>query len=556
MRYIQFIELMHLIKNSPSESLESEILEFKNYESEKSLFNSKDLENEISALANHKGGTIIIGIIDSSEIKSNAWYNQLVGAPKLDLSTAKERIKGRLQPKIELELFEYEFETKIYVLINIPFSANSLVGTSKGKYYVRDGKSSIPMSPEEVKNKVEHLHIYDWSNETLSASSISELNSTSLAESKKYYLEKKNIKNITDADYLEAIGVTGNGKLTKGGLLLLGEKESIKKQLGVFEYRFSWKEKNGNLLINEVWDENIWESIKKANELFSQINEFKEIVFEENKYSIPNLDKIAFHEALLNAIVHRNYAIDGMITLEYKGKDFTITSPGSFYGGITAANIAFHEPRHRNKNLARILMLFDQVDRAGMGVLRMGIHSLKYGREFPKFTEVENSVSVKMRADYLIPIIFALTYRYPELGLIDLVILNQIQSKGSIAIAELAKLVAKISRDPYQEIVNSVENTSLSNYVTLSGRNDGIFIVLRKDYRSIFNVKSIFRESPSSERHVTLFKHLLEFNELRNEEISKILNIKYSSQTAQFLRKASYVKRKGKSTNSKWSLLI
>ena len=51
----QLIPLLDRLGQEPSESLESDILEFKSFESERSLHNAKDLAEEISALANLKG---------------------------------------------------------------------------------------------------------------------------------------------------------------------------------------------------------------------------------------------------------------------------------------------------------------------------------------------------------------------------------------------------------------------------------------------------------------------------------------------------------------------
>lgn len=112
----------------------------------------------------------------------------------------------------------------------------------------------------------------------------------------------------------------------------------------------------------------------------SEFNEIIEIEYNNQKYKLTLLDDIAFHEAFLNAIVHRDYSQDGIIAINYKGDELVISNPGCFYGGVNADNISFHEPRHRNKNLAKVLMAFQMVDRAGMGVLCISLNSLKYGR--------------------------------------------------------------------------------------------------------------------------------------------------------------------------------
>ena len=101
--------------------------------------------------------------------------------------------------------------------------------------------------------------------------------------------------------------------------------------------------------------------------------------------------------------------MDGMISVNYKGDELIITNPGKFYGGVNEENISYHEPRHRNKSLAKLLMAFQLVDRAGMGVLRISLNSLKYGRDFPSWKESLSSIEVKMPAEYVKLSIFILT---------------------------------------------------------------------------------------------------------------------------------------------------
>lgn len=104
-------ELLEKLKSQPSEQLESENLEFKCYESE-NAFHNGNVADEICALANNSGGQIVIGIIDSNNIKEKKWNTQLKGFPQIDLDVAKERLLGKIKPKISITLNEITFEKK------------------------------------------------------------------------------------------------------------------------------------------------------------------------------------------------------------------------------------------------------------------------------------------------------------------------------------------------------------------------------------------------------------------------------------------------------------
>ena len=96
--------ILNKVKFTPSEDLESETIEFKCYRDERALHNSKDLAEELSALANLKGGYIVIGVKDNSDVIHGNWEDQLEGFPIVDLLTLKERLLGKLQPRVGFDL--------------------------------------------------------------------------------------------------------------------------------------------------------------------------------------------------------------------------------------------------------------------------------------------------------------------------------------------------------------------------------------------------------------------------------------------------------------------
>lgn len=325
-------EILNKVKTQPSEGFESEIIEFKNYTNEKSLHNSKELTEEISAFANNNGGIIIIGVIDSSNIKNSKWEDQLSGFEKIDLDTTKERILGRLNPKIDIILQNKTFEEKNYLVIKIPNVNHALVATSSGKIFLREGKSSVPANSEQIQNLVKNLQSYDWSSEEINLDIYDSLDHVSLEEAKIDFCRRREISpvDISDTKFLESIGATKNGTLNKSGLLFLGKSEIILKELGLYEYRFSWKTKSGQLKLNDVWDDNIWNSVKRVKSHFIECNDKIIIAYKGNDYVLHTLDDQAFHEAFLNSIVHRDYSLEGMTSINFQEDELSITNPGIF----------------------------------------------------------------------------------------------------------------------------------------------------------------------------------------------------------------------------------
>ena len=254
-------------KNFPSEEVESETIEFKMPTQKKDIHGDRVVAS-LCAFANHLGGILIIGVRDSSENQNDNWGEQLIGLEKVDGIEIEKRIRGKIQNKINLRVENINFEDKNYVAICVVKSLEDLVTTTSGKIYIREGRDSRPMRPEEIKDAVKSLQNYDWSADTLYRVPLSSLNEMDVREALEHYASMRNQEiEPTKEKFLESIEVTKNGILTKGGLLFLGDTKAIQKYLGEYEYRLSWKE-GTELKINEIWSGNIWSSIKKARALF------------------------------------------------------------------------------------------------------------------------------------------------------------------------------------------------------------------------------------------------------------------------------------------------
>ncbi len=316
----QIIRIISECKTKHSELLECEDVELKEFGSINALHNSKELAEEICALSNKNGGVVIVGIRDGSSVTGSSWATQLVGFEKEDIIEIEQRIKGKLKPSLDLTVKYYEFEGKNYLAIHAPQRRDTLVSTSSGKVCIRDGRSSRPMSPEEIQQSVSKLNNYDWSADIITGLDHSCFDEVSLEEAYQEYCTKKKYDEEGKPNqqaFLEAIGATSNGSILKSGVLFLGKEAIIREWLGVFEYRFTWKTRAGKLLINDVWDSNLWLSIKRAKRQFSACNTEHEITFKSKKYKCKTLDEVAFHEGFMNALVHRDYTKEGMVVVDF-----------------------------------------------------------------------------------------------------------------------------------------------------------------------------------------------------------------------------------------------
>ena len=96
----------------------------------------------------------------------------------------------------------------------------------------------------------------------------------------------------------------------------------------------------------------------------------------------------AAREAIVNGVAHREWGIAEPTIVEHVGRLLRVTSPGGFFGGVTADNIITHPSRSRNKALAELLAALRVAEREGVGVDRMVTDMVSVGHPAPEIQEV------------------------------------------------------------------------------------------------------------------------------------------------------------------------
>ena len=127
-------------------------------------------------------------------------------------------------------------------------------------------------------------------------------------------------------------------------------------------------------------------AFEKMNNYLQAWNPEIEIEMGLYRMSVPDFNKRALREAIVNAFSHRDYTKMGRVRIMIAEEGMTIANPGGFIEGVTYKNLLTAEPHGRNPLLADALKRIGLAERTGRGIDRIFEGSLIYGRMLPDYS--------------------------------------------------------------------------------------------------------------------------------------------------------------------------
>lgn len=373
---------------------ESLTIEFK---SDKNKLPDSDLVDAVVAFANTNGGDLYLGIEDDGEITGLHKSHQ-------DITQLAAFIANKTVPPIAVRA--EKSADKQYLKISVPKS-RSIVASSSGKIQRRRIKAdgipeNVPMYPHEIASRLSDLSLLDYSSLCVPDAKYSDLDPVERERLRSIIRMnpqgEQNLLELDDEELDKALRLVAdnNGQLTPTycGMLLIGRTESLRRCVPTAEAAFQVM--NGtNVVLNESFILPLLAAFEKMETYMNARNSESEIEEGLFRISVPDYNKRAFREALVNAFSHRDYTMMGRVRAQMANDGMTISNPGGFIEGVTIDNLLTVEPHGRNTALADAMKRIGLAERTGRGVDRIFEGSLLYGKPLPDYSESTN-VMVKL----------------------------------------------------------------------------------------------------------------------------------------------------------------
>jgi ATP-dependent DNA helicase RecG len=361
---------------------EDEHLEFKEA---RNLYNTEKLIKYCSALANERGGNMVLGV-------TNRKPRRVVGTNAFaDLNDIKAKLVDKLGLRIEATILDHP-DGRVLVF-EVPSRPIGMPIAFNGVYLMRAGENLVAMTADRLRSIFDEA-VPDYSAEICSKATQDDLAPAAIENLRTMWVRKSGneaLYNLNAEQLLTDAELLVDGGVTYAALILLGTHRALGRHLAQAEVIFEYRSSEASTPFQQrrefregffLFDEELWKVIDARNEVYQ---------YEEGLFvgDIPTFDRRVVREALLNAVSHRDYRRGGSTFVrQFPGK-LEVQSPGGFVPGITPENILWKQAP-RNRRIAEVFARCGLVERSGQGARLMFERSIKEGKFRPDFSRTDD----------------------------------------------------------------------------------------------------------------------------------------------------------------------
>lgn len=345
------------------------------------------LYDTISAFSNqNSGGIFVFGLGEKNGFAKVGVYDAQ------DLERKVMEYCEQMTPIVRPQFTEVDEDGLTFVSAEIPpvdIAERPCFKTAKGRLhgsYIRVGDGDKPMTEYEVYSYEAFRKKYQDDIRPVERVSFQSLDMSKV----KTYLERKtcarpNLAGMSEAQQYELTGITRDGKITMAALLLFGlYPQAFYPQLSIIATcvpaeQMGVLDAEGNRFSDTKRIEGTLPDMLEGALTFVRANMRTATRIDKEtgeRIDIPQYPMDAVREAILNALVHRDYSLhtEGMpIQLVMYSNRIEITNPGGLYGRLTLDQLGNAQPDTRNPVLVTVMETLGKLRIAIPGFLRFGL---------------------------------------------------------------------------------------------------------------------------------------------------------------------------------------
>lgn len=409
-----------------------------------------DIAKEVIAFANTDGGEIYVGVNDDG-----------TPAPLSDTDDTYTRITNCVRDSVAPDVTMFTKYTLNDGVIKVDISEGSSKpyylkskGLKPSGVYIRQGTSSVQASPEQIRQMIklsdrdsfEELRSLDQELTFKSAAAAFKKHNIQFSEEK---FKSLGIVNIND-DLFTNLG------------LIVSDQCSHTIKAAVFA-----DEDNTSFIDHREFGGSVFSQIESAFEYIMLNNKIKSVFSGIDRIDISDYPEAAIREALLNAVVHRDYGFSGSIIVNINSKSIDIISIGGLVPGLAEEDILNGISQPRNRNLAEMFHRLKYIESYGTGIRKiLSLYSDSAVK--PAITVTPNSFRISLPNRNSGTVVKAAVPKQYQ------AVIDYLNEHGSMTVEDLQELL-DIKRTRAYNLYKKME---AEGYIKVSGRGTGKKITL------------------------------------------------------------------------------
>lgn len=437
-----------------------------------------NIGKELVAFANADGGELFIGIEDNNIVTGLPHSEEKLNAI-LNAST-NYVLKDTPLPVKRKNIIEYQGKKVIY--FSVDKGAKYIHQTSKGECFKREDRDSVPTSADTIRFVRDEALSRQYDRKFEDLATVVDLDLELVG---KVAYECTRIKNMSPEKFLQYVELAefdgDRLRLRKAALLLFAKnptKWHPRSRVRILRINGTEEKSAPDYNVTEVADisgnifqlaEESWEALRPA--------------LSETRYSNEGLFKTqviypepACREALINAITHRDYSIEGRgIEIRIFADRLEVLSPGKLLSKLTIEDLKELKGAHETRNtyLARVLREFGYIRELGEGIRRM--FDLMKSNELvePQISSPNKSFIVTLFYKFIYSKeekIWLDSFREFNLSREQKTVINLGRNGRLISPKEIFDSVGIIDTEKYRQLVESLANLAILKRVVSSSQ--------------------------------------------------------------------------------------
>ena len=326
------------------------------YESERIEYKRQmldDIYKEVIAFANTDGGVIYLGINDKGD---------LVGVEDVDETYTRltNGIRDAIAPDVTM-FVRYVLQENRVIRIEVgegsykPYYLKAK-GMKPSGVYVRQGASSVQASPEQIRRMIKESDGDNFEDGRC-------LEQALTFEVAKEAFQRYGVAFSTEK--YRALGMTANGVYTNLALLLSDQCRHTTK-IAVFKDEFCTEFRD-----SKEFGGSVFRQFEHCVDYLALCNKTVSIIKGVLRTDVQDYPVEAIREALLNALVHRDYSFSGSIIINVNDNKMEFISLGGLLPGLSTEDIRIGVSQPRNKKLAEVFHRLRLIESYGTGIRRI-----------------------------------------------------------------------------------------------------------------------------------------------------------------------------------------